>query len=537
MASPGGDAVVTRRVLRAGTDGLLVEVDDLDAALGLFAALREQAPAGVRELVPAARTVLVRFDPDVLGTAGVAALAADLAERPVATASATDGPLVEVGVCYDGEDLTDVARLCGLSEAEVVRLHTATPWTVAFTGFAPGFAYLSGGGPRLDVPRRSEPRTRIPTGSVGLAGPFSGIYPRVSPGGWQLIGRTGLAMWDLERDEPALLAPGMRVRFVDAGPDALGPPDALTGSAGPGGSVAHRPGRALEVVTPGALAVVEDLGRPDRAAQGVARSGAVDRAALRRANRLVGNEPGAAGIEVAAGGLRVRSHGDLVVAVTGAPAPLLLAGADEPDEPDEVPPDRALALDDGAELALGTPERGMVSYLAVRGGVTGEPVLGSLSTDVLSGTGPLPLGAGDVLGVGDPGAVDAVADPEPGPPLPRAGDVTTVDVLLGPRDDWFSASALEDLLGQEWVVTPRSNRVGLRLAGDRALGRSRTEELPSEGTVPGSVQVPANGQPVVFTADHPVTGGYPVVAVVTRAHLGLVGQVPIGGRIRFRAVG
>ena len=526
--------MTTSRVLRAGTDGLLVEVADLDAALGLFAALRERPPAGVRELVPAARTVLVRFEVDELGPGGVEALAADLAGRPVTGVSAADGPLVEVGVCYDGEDLADVARLCGLSEAEVVRAHTATPWTVAFTGFAPGFAYLSGGDPRLDVPRRDEPRTRIPAGSVALAGPFSGVYPRASPGGWQLIGRTGVAMWDLARDEPALLAPGMRVRFVDVGPDAPGPaPGAPVGSAEP---TVRRPGRALEVVTPGALAVVEDLGRPDRAAQGVARSGAVDRSALRRANRLVGNEPGTAGIEVAAGGLRVRAHGDLVVAVSGAPAPLLLEDGDS-DGSERAGLDRAFALDDGAELALGVPGRGMVSYLAVRGGVTGEPVLGSLSTDVLSGIGAPPLRAGDLLGVGDPGPGDAVADPEPGPDLPGADDVTTVDVLLGPRDDWFSASALEDLLGQEWVVTPRSNRVGLRLAGDRALERSRTEELPSEGTVPGSIQVPANGQPVVFTADHPVTGGYPVVAVVTRAHLALVGQVPVGGRIRFRAVG
>jgi biotin-dependent carboxylase-like uncharacterized protein len=440
-------------------------------------------------------------------------------------ADAADGPLVEVGVCYDGEDLAEVARLCRLDAAEVVRAHTAAPWTVAFTGFAPGFAYLSGGDPRLDVPRRAEPRTRIPAGSVGLAGPFSGVYPRVSPGGWQLIGRTGLAMWDLARDEPALLAPGMRVRFVDAGPDAL--------AAGPGVAAeppVRTPGRSLEVLAPGALAVVTDLGRPDRAAQGVARSGAVDRAALRRANRLVGNAPGAAAVEVAAGGLQVRAHGDLVVAVTGAPAPLLL----EAGEPGV---DRAFALDDGAELALGVPERGMVSYLAIRGGVTGEPVLGSLSTDVLSGIGPPVLRPGAVVEVGDPGSAGAVAERETGPVLPAPGDVTTVDVLLGPREDWFTAAALADLLGQEWVVTPRSNRVGLRLAGERSLGRARTEELPSEGTVPGSIQVPANGQPVVFTADHPVTGGYPVVAVVTRAHLDLVGQVPVGGRIRFRAAG
>ncbi|SEQ71229.1 5-oxoprolinase subunit B/C family protein [Microlunatus flavus] len=504
------------RVLRAGSDGLLAEVADLDEALALFGALSAAPPAGVRELVPAARTVLVRFDPAVVTAE---ALTADLRGRPLTAAGVADGPLVEVAVCYDGADLEEVARLCGLAPDEVVRRHTATPWTVAFTGFAPGFAYLSGGDPALDVPRRSEPRTSIPAGSVGLAGPFSGVYPRVSPGGWQLVGRTAATMWDLGREEPALLAPGMRVRFVDAGPDALERPTPT--SAPPAAPAAGE--RALEVLAPGALGVVADLGRPDRASQGVARSGAVDRGALRRANRLVGNPPGAAALEVAGGGLVVRARGDLVVAVTGAHGP-------------GVEGDRAVGLDDGDELDLGTPEHGMVAYLAVRGGVDAEPVLGSRSTDVLSGVGPPPLRAGTVLAVGDLHETAVAAVPEPGPALPAPGEVTTVDVLLGPRDDWFDTAALATFVGQEWTVTPRSNRVGLRLAGEHALERSRDEELPSEGTVPGSVQVPPNGQPVLFTADHPVTGGYPVVAVVARHDLDRVGQVPVGGRIRFRAV-
>lgn len=515
------------RVLRAGSDGLLAEVADLDEALALFDSLRRSPATGVRELVPAARTVLLRFDPS-LTTVG--ALAADLAGRPLSAAVAADGPLVEVPVCYDGADLDEVASLCGLDAAEVVRRHTAAPWTVAFTGFAPGFAYLSGGDPALDVPRRSEPRTSIPAGSVGLAGPFSGVYPRASPGGWQLLGRTGLALWDLRRAEPALLSPGMRVQFVDAGPSAL------AREREPARSPAPPPtARALEVLAPGALSVVADLGRPDRATQGVARSGAVDRASLRRADRLVGNPAGAAALEVAGGGLRVRAHGDLVVAATGAPAPLVRFRGDA-ERGEDVDLDRPLALDDGEELHLGTPDRGMLTYLAVRGGVDGDPVLGSLSTDVLSGIGPPPLQAGTVVPVGLAQGAAVAADAEPGPRLPAPGDVVTVDVLLGPRDDWFAAEAVETFLAQEWTVTPRSNRVGLRLSGDRALERSRTEELPSEGTVPGSLQVPPNGQPVLFTADHPVTGGYPVIACVAAHHLDRVGQVPVGGRLRFRAV-
>ena len=530
----GGDGRV--RVLPAGSDGLLVEVDDLDEALALFAALRDAPPAGVAELVPAARTVLVRFDPALTR---VDVLTDDLLSRPRTRSATVDGPVVEVPVCYDGADLEEVAALCGFDAAEVVRRHTAQPWTVAFTGFAPGFGYLAGGDPALDVPRRAEPRTSIPAGSVALAGRFSGIYPRASPGGWQLIGRTGLALWDQRRADPALLSPGTRVRFVDAGPDA--PVGADPGPPPPSG-VAGRP--ALEVVAPGPLTVVVDLGRPGHAAQGVARSGAVDRGALRRANRLVGNPSGTAGLEVAAGGLRVRALTDLVVAVTGARAPLLVLGDSDSNSDSggggdgdgvEPEPDRAFALDRGTELHLGAPERGMLSYLAVSGGVAGEPVLDSLSTDLLSGVGPARLQTGDVVRVGSARDAVAAVDADPGSPLPAADEVTEVDVVLGPRDDWFAPSVVQRFLDQEWTITPRSNRVGLRLAGE-PLVRSRTEELPSEGTVPGSVQVPPTGQPVVFTADHPVTGGYPVIACVARHHQDRIGQVPVGGRVRFRAV-
>ncbi len=201
---------MTTRFLRCGREAVLVEVDDLDEALALYATLRAAALPGVTDLVPAARTVLVRVDPDTTTPAAVrdtiGGLRIDRHDRP-------DVGTVTIPVRYDGPDLADVAAHTGLSEAEVVARHTGSPWTVAFAGFAPGFGYLTGGDPRLEVPRRETPRTRIPAGSVGLAGRFSGVYPHDSPGGWQLIGNTTLRMWDLDRPEPALLVPGARVRF------------------------------------------------------------------------------------------------------------------------------------------------------------------------------------------------------------------------------------------------------------------------------------------------------------------------------------
>ncbi|WP_182544245.1 5-oxoprolinase subunit B family protein [Halosaccharopolyspora lacisalsi] len=201
------------RMLPCADSGLLVELRDLDEVLALYAALDADRPPGVVDLVPAARTLLLRVDPDTADIAEVQD--AVQATRPSHGGQQERG-LLRVPVVYDGEDLAEVARLTGLTEREVVEAHTGTEWRVAFGGFAPGFGYLSGGDSRLVVPRRAEPRTRVPVGAVGLAGEFSGIYPRTSPGGWQLIGRTDLEIWRVDRDPPALLRPGVRVRFEEA---------------------------------------------------------------------------------------------------------------------------------------------------------------------------------------------------------------------------------------------------------------------------------------------------------------------------------
>ena len=202
------------RIRPAGDAAVLVEVADLDAAGRLYAALRANPPPGTLDLVPATRTVLVTLDractdPDAVGAA-IRALA------PAAGSATAPGDLVEIPTRYDGPDLAGVATLTGLTEDDVVRRHGGTEWTVAFCGFAPGFAYLTGGDPALRVPRRETPRTAVPAGAVGLADGFTGAYPRRMPGGWQLIGRTDAVLWDLDRDPPALLPPGTRVRFVPA---------------------------------------------------------------------------------------------------------------------------------------------------------------------------------------------------------------------------------------------------------------------------------------------------------------------------------
>lgn len=197
-------------LLPSGSRGLLVQLGDLDEVLALYAALLDDPLPGVVEVVPAARTILLVTEP---GTSPDEVARRVRAVTPKAGERA-EGDLVEVPVVYDGEDLDDVAGLLGCDRDEVVRRHTASTWTVAFCGFAPGFGYLTCDDGDWDVPRRSSPRTKVPAGSVALAGQFSGVYPRESPGGWQLLGRTDLDVFDLDREPAALLRPATRVRFV-----------------------------------------------------------------------------------------------------------------------------------------------------------------------------------------------------------------------------------------------------------------------------------------------------------------------------------
>lgn len=281
------------------------------------------------------------------------------------------------------------------------------------------------------------------------------------------------------------------------------------------------------VLETGMLALVQDSGRTGWAHLGVGRAGAADRAAMALANRLVGNERGSAVVEVTDGGFVFRSAQRCWVAVAGAPLPVR-AGARARWTHEAVP------LAPGEVVRLGRPERGLRSYLAVRGGITSEPVLGSRSTDLMSGLGPPPLRAGDVLPVGlptdPPPAADVVAPALP----PGPGEDVRLPVRLGPRTDWFAPEAVGLLLGSRFEATPDSNRIGLRLAGP-VLPRSIADELTSEGVVEGALQAPPGGRLTLFGPDHPVTGGYPVIAVVPSRALSAAAQLRPGQGVRFHA--
>jgi biotin-dependent carboxylase-like uncharacterized protein len=281
--------------------------------------------------------------------------------------------------------------------------------------------------------------------------------------------------------------------------------------------------REIEIQEAGALSTVQDLGRPGLAHLGVPRSGALDEPAHRLANRLVGNDESAATVECLGGGISFTSRGALTVAVTGASVPVTVNGRHREWG-------NAVPVPAGGVVALGAPSQGLRSYVALSGGLDVPPVLGSRSTDLLSGLGPAQLTDGDVLPVGPPPpglvAVESV---------PASQHRRELRLRLGPRDDWFEGTSVRAIDGATYAVGSSSNRIGLRLEGE-PVRWSRDEELPSEGMVLGAVQVPPNGQPVVFLNDHPTTGGYPVVGVVLAEDLPICAQLRPGDQITLRVV-
>ncbi|MDX2376648.1 biotin-dependent carboxyltransferase family protein [Microbacterium sp. LRZ72] len=318
------------------------------------------------------------------------------------------------------------------------------------------------------------------------------------------------------RDAPVVRAASESARAA--------PPSARDAAAPANVRGADRRAAAFRIDDPGPLATVQDLGRPGLASRGIARSGALDRGALRRGNRLVGNDEGAAAIEITLGGLRATAHRDLWIAVSGAPTPATIAGR-------AVGPHAAVPWRAGDELRIGWAPHGARCYLTVRGGIDVPVTAGSRASDRLARIGPPPLAAGDEIAIG----TDAVA---PVPPLDLApwGDPARpawLDLAEGPRAPWFAPEAEALLLGTRWRVAADADRVGVRLEGP-ALARTIPGELPSEGMVPGAVQIPPSGRPTILFCDGPVTGGYPVIAVVADASLDTLAQVRSGDEVRFR---
>ena len=473
--------------MRLLADGaVLLELSNADA-LDLAAALAADPPAGFLDAVPGARTLLVLFDPGRFDPA--------LLSKPLPASARAPPRTVRLQAAYDGPDLEGVAAELGLSAAELVRRHAAAEHVVAFLGFSPGYAYMTGG---FAVPRLKTPRVRVPPGSLAVADGYTGIYPSPTPGGWRLIGRVAAPLFDPAACPPALLRPRDRVVFEPAGEL---PPASPVSSARPSGTP------LLRVVAAGPFTSVQGAPRYGLASSGVPAGGAMDFAALAEANALLGNPPLAAGLEFTVAGPELEALRPVRLAFFGAVREL-----------------RA-----GDRFKVGMLRDAVRGYVAVEGGLQPELLTRRLA-------------AGDELNRAErTGSQELTKEMEltkskyltQGKLLTGVpGAVLHVRASPGPQSDHFRDPAA--FFRAEYVLSPQSDRRGLRLTGPRL--EVLKPDIAPEGTAPGAVQVPGDGLPIVLGPDRPVTGGYPKIATVVGADLPLLAQARPGARIRFREV-
>ncbi len=478
----------------------------LARVMGLAAALETNRPAGVLDVVASFDSLAVHFS----GVDGQDVL------RWIQSATAVDhlplGKEIEIPVCYGGEhgpDLEDVAGKTGLSTDEVIALHTGAVYTVAAVGFSPGFPYLLGLPERLRVPRRSTPRLAVPAGSVAIAGGQAGIYPFASPGGWQVLGRTGVSLFDPSLPRPALLRSGDRVRFVAVNRlEMFGESSPLAEPVGP---------RWIEVVQPGALTTVQDLGRPGYESYGVSPGGAVDWQALRTANLLVGNPQDAAAFELCVTGPILKFHAETVIALVGATGK----------------PRRVAA---GGTVDFTKLTGNVRACLAVAGGLRVPQVLGSMSTDLRAGFGGLhgrALRAGDRLDFGEPGQSPRDGNWYVG--RPERVDRIELRFTPGAQQHWFSEKTCRRFQNGIYHLTPQSDRMGARLTGTE-VPLAEPREMVSQPVACGSVQVPPDGQPIILLAERQTIGGYPQIGHVISADLPKLARAWPGTQVSFREI-
>ena len=475
--------------------------DSANRAAVLAAKLLAGRP-GLYDAIPGARTLFLvcGFELDR------AALARDL-EKAADPGDRKPGRAVRVPVRYGGEgalDLAELARGLGISPEEFARRHEAAAYRVAFLGFAPGFAYCVGLPEELAAPRLPTPRTRVPAGSLGIGGPYTGVYPAETPGGWRLIGRSAVQLFDPTADAPTLLLPGDAVAFESIG--GQGPVLQSAGEPDPPGEPLFR------VHNPGLFTSLQGAPRHGRGAFGVPAGGAMDPEALAAGNDLVGNASGAVALEMTLAGPELEVLADCRAA---------FAGAAMAAEWNAVAVDFARPFDlrRGDRLRVTTARSGVRAYLCVAGGLAIPPAQWLTRR----------LAKDDVLH-----RADARSSSLAGTTSRSACADGIVRVVLGPQEDRFDERGIAAFLRQAWRVSASSDRRGVRLEGE-PLSHAGSAEIAPEGTALGSIQVPPDGQAIVLGPDRPVTGGYAKIATVMAADWPLVAQASPGTTLRFRA--
>ncbi|MDO4753678.1 MAG: 5-oxoprolinase subunit PxpB [Bacillota bacterium] len=607
------------RILISGEDAVVVEFGDgIDSAINadvhkLMAALESMQLDYIVEMVPTYRSLLIQYNPLLISHSEITGILLEKINGKKEKKSIKNAwfipksnvnykedrggvssggyedyvRLIEIPTLYGGEhgaDLAHVAETNGLSEVDVVRIHSGRDYLVYMLGFMPGFPYLGGLDERIHTPRLSNPRAKISAGSVGIAGSQTGIYPVDSPGGWRLIGRTPLRLYDAEAETPVFVSAGDYIRYVPIGLSEFNR-IAKTKGYQPTVRLVHRsevldsvhveirqddlgdfgreyvpentgqtlkllsdghvvPGMRdeknvrVKVLNPGALTTVQDLGRAGYQKVGIPVSGAMDQLSSRLANILVGNGEEEAVLEATYIGPELLFEDSTEIAITGARLQPKINGA-------RIPMYRAISVEKGDVLSFGPSEAGVRTYIAVAGSLCVPVVNGSKSTYLKSQIGGLDgrrLQKEDVLEfvcTGDDSGVKKDVDV-----LEILGDLAEmpekkcmVNVVLGPQDDCFTEEGLRTLFsGDGYEITAESDRMGMKLSGAK-ITHARGADIVSDATVFGAVQVPASGQPIVLLADRQTTGGYTKIGTVIKEDVYRLAQAAPGTHVSFRVIG
>jgi KipI family sensor histidine kinase inhibitor len=494
-----------RRFVRFGESSILVDPEPFEDPHELVRAIRDLD--GVDEVLAGA-AVLVNVE-----AGRTDSVAAKLGSIPPRAPSVHRGRLLEIPVAFDGPDLAEVARSAGMSERGIVDAIAGASLRVAYLGFAPGFAYVQGLPDALSgIGRRPSPRTSVPAGSVGIAGGYLGVYPQKSPGGWNLLGRTDIVLFDPHVAPHATLQPGDRLRLVPT--ESVGPSPPLR-------QAEERPRcstlRRFVVEEPGLLTTLQDGGRVNVGHLGVPGAGAADLESMRLANLIAGNPQLSGALETTLVGPLLRFD---------AAAHAVVVGADVAVDGRSVASGAVVEVPAGARLKVGKSS-GLRGYVAVSGGIRGTELFGSCSSDLLSGLGPGPLQAGDELAIGHSGN-------HPRGYAHRLSRGSAVRILRGPHP--VDRDSLEAWAGKPFQISPDSNRIGVRLTGPQRVDLVEPSR-GSHGMVHGAVQIPPSGEPIVLLCDHATMGGYPVIATVISADLGALAQRRPGDSVHFEIVG
>ena len=528
------------RYMPFGDNGLLIEFGDVISlevnrrVIALSEAIIGAKIQGVEELVPTYRSLFVRYNASKISCEQLVFRIKDVEKTMEERSMEKVGRKIIIPVVYGGEygpDLTDVARFHGLTEEQVVKIHSGREYRVYMVGFVAGFPYLGEVADEIATPRLETPRLKVPAGSVGIAEKQTGIYSCEAPGGWRIIGRTPLRLFNLLKQPPVLLQLGDIVKFKPISEKEF----RITEKTSQKQPADHFPKnkkgiKVFQVLKPGFFTTVQDLGRYGYLRYGVPISGAMDTFSLVAANLLVANNPDDACLEITLIGPELQALTETQIAITGGAASPKINGQ-------HVPMWQTLEVQEGAVVSFGKVESGCRAYLSIRGGVDTPPLLGSRSTYVRGGFGGIngrQLKTEDIIGGFDVSLLK-VEYSMPEELVPQFTDQFKACVILGPQADMFTERGITTFLSSQYKVTLEADRMGYRLEGPIIEHKAKADII-SDALLPGAVQIPKNGKPIMIMRDAQTAGGYPKIAVIITPDISTLGQAKTNDIIEFSKI-